>query len=149
MIDLIYFTPEIRCYRDGKVERFSYKKWRLVANMAPKGHDYNEIGVNGKMKRRHRVIACCFLGLDIDNPLEIVDHEDRDKLNNAANNLRIVTGQQNNFNRGAKGFCWVKSRGKWQASIKINGKNIYLGLFNNEADASKAYQDAKLIHHVI
>ena len=156
MIDLIYFSPEIRCYRDGSVERLNKGgnhcgrkgEWKFVNNVDNlKG--YNRVCINGKMTSRHRIIAFCFLGLDINNPTEFIDHEDRDKLNNAVNNLRIVTNQQNQFNTDAKGYYWHKKNGKWMAAIKINGETIYLGYFDNEADASKAYQDAKLIHHVI
>jgi hypothetical protein len=147
-IDLIYFTPEIRCCRVGRVERLFRGSWQIIANTDNHG-GYNRIKINGKMIYRHRIIAFCFLGLNIDDPSEIVDHEDRDKLNNAVNNLRIVTNQQNQFNRNAKGYCWHKASSKWKAQIKINGVLLHLGLFDNEADASKAYQDAKLIHHLI
>ena len=156
MIDLIYFSPEIRCYKDGRVERLNKggnhcgRKgvWKFVDNI-DNSCGYNRIRINKKMTFRHRIIASCFLGLDIDDPTEIPDHIDRDKLNNSANNLRIVTGQQNTFNTNAKGYYWNKANGKWMASIQINGERIYLGQFDNEADASKAYQDAKLIYHVI
>ena len=149
MIDLIYFTSEIRCYRDGSVERlFKSRGWKIVEN-THNNKGYNHVSFNGKLIRRHRIIAFCFLGLDIDNPTEIVDHIDRGKLNNAVDNLRIVTNQQNQFNTNARGYSWHKVIEKWEASIRINGKLIYLGRFDNEADASKAYQDAKLIHHVI
>jgi len=148
MIDLIYFTPEIRCYRDGKVERWFRGGWQIVEN-TDNNCGYNQISVNKKLVKRHRIIAYCFLGLNIDNPSEIVDHEDRNGLNNAVNNLRIVTKQQNGFNTDAKGYYWHKVSSKWMAYITINGKLIYLGRFDNEADASKAYQDAKLIYHLI
>jgi hypothetical protein len=148
MIDCIYFTPEIRCYRDGSVERFSYKKWKIVENTADcKG--YNTIKINKKKIKRHRIIAYCFLRLNIDDPTEIPDHIDRNPLNNDVNNLRVVTNQENQFNTNARGYYWNKAKGKYKAQIKINGKNIHLGYFDDETDASKAYQDAKLIHHII
>jgi len=156
MIDLIYFSPEIRCYRDGRVERLNKGgnhcgrkgEWKFVDNIDNR-KGYNRICINSKLIQRHRIIAYCFLGLDINNRWDLVDHEDRDKLNNAVNNLRIVTKQQNSFNTGAKGYYWNKKNGKWQSYITINGKTIHLGCFDNEADASKAYQDAKLIYHII
>ena len=40
-----------------------------------------------------------------------------------------------------RGVCWSKLRKKWRADIRINGKKIYLGLFDKEIDASSAYQE--------
>ena len=31
----------------------------------------------------------------------------------------------------------------------LNGKPLHLGYFKTEEDAKQAYQDAKLIHHII
>ena len=155
MIDLAYFTEYIRCHRDGRVEkyykrscRYGRKGWNVVPNTA--NHDgYNHIDVNGKKVKRHRMIAFCFHGLDIDDPTEKVDHINRDTIGNSADNLRVVTQQQNNFNRGAKGYSWDKNRDKWEAYIHIDGKKIRLGLFDEEQDARQAYLDAKEIYHVI
>lgn len=76
-----------------------------------------------------------------------VDHENRDGLDNRRDNLRVVTHQQNGFNRGAKGYSWF--RGKCQAHIKVNGKNIHLGYFDTPAEAHAVYLDAKQKHHRI
>ena len=58
---------------------------------------------NYKQKRisTHRLMGLAFLGLDIDNPKIQIDHKDRNKQNNQLSNLRIVSQQQNQFNRGA------------------------------------------------
>ena len=138
----------MRCYRDGSVERLFRKGWKIIEN-TDNCKGYNIIGVNQGRIKRHRIVAFCFLGLNIDDPTEVIDHEDRNKLNNAVNNLRIVTNQQNQFNRNARGYYWYKPLNKWKVYIGIDGKKIHLGYFDNEADASKAYQDAKLIHHLI
>jgi hypothetical protein len=149
-IDCVYFTPEIRCYRDGSVERlFKNGGWKIIENANNCHGGYNQIQINGIKIRRHRIIAYCFLGLDIDNLSSMIDHEDRNPLNNAVNNLRIVTNQENQFNKNAKGYSLNKSSGKYAAYICINGKKNHLGYFDDEADASNAYQVAKLIHHII
>lgn len=76
-----------------------------------------------------------------------VDHIDGNSLNNTKANLRLATSIQNTWNRRKynvpsrskfKGTVWVKKQ-KWQARICINGKRLYLGSFNNEADAARAY----------
>ena len=76
-----------------------------------------------------------FLELDIENPKQVIDHQDRDKSNNNVSNLRIVTQQQNLFNQNAKGYCWYKPTNKWLAQIFVDGKKIYLGYFENKEDA--------------
>ena len=52
----------------------------------------------------HRIIGYAFLGLDIDNVFTCIDHIDRNRINNNWLNLRLVTKQQNAFNRNAKGY---------------------------------------------
>lgn len=78
----------------------------------------------------------------------MIDHIDRNKLNNRIENLRLVTHQENQFNRNTKGYTFHKQNKKWQADIRINGKKKYLGLFETEEGAHQAYLDAKKIYHV-
>ena len=70
-----------------------------------------------------------------------IDHIDHNKSNNKKSNLRIVTPQQNCYNRTPKtnntGVYKVKNR--WKAKIK----DIYLGSYNNIDDAIKARKDAE------
>ena len=96
-----------------------------------------------KLLRMHRVIV---------NPPDDmqVDHINGNKLDNRRCNLRIVTQQQNQFNRTrAKGYCWHKRINKWQAKICINYKYIHLGYFDTEEQARLAYLQAKEKYHVI
>ena len=80
----------------------------------------------------------------------MIDHVDGDKSNNRIENLRIVTNQQNQFNRKqAKGYSWHKKAKKWRAQIRINGKNNkYLGFFETEEEAREAYLKAKEMYHL-
>lgn len=76
----------------------------------------------------------------------IVDHIDGDTMNNTRKNLRIVTPQQNAFNKatqknntsGHKGVCFVKRNKKWTARIGLEGKRIVLGTFDSYEEAVKA-----------
>jgi hypothetical protein len=36
---------------------------------------------------------------------------------------------------------------RWRARIRVNGRRIYLGSFENELDAAKAYDSAAKKHH--
>jgi hypothetical protein len=76
-----------------------------------------------------------------------IDHINRDKADNRIENLRLVTTQENGFNRGAKGYRFVEREGKWKAAIKKDGTIIHLGYFRTENEAADAYAKAKEIHH--
>lgn len=101
----------------------------------------------GQVSLLHRVI----LGLTAQDP--DVDHIDGDGLNNRRSNLRLASKAQNHRNTrkplrangGApssrfKGVSWDAARSKWRAQIQIGGgNNKFLGRFDAEADAAKAY----------
>jgi hypothetical protein len=142
----------LRIYRCGKVERkFRGKYWKEVENVGNNGHGYNLIGVDGKLWFRHRLVVAAFNPeFDINNTDHQIDHVDGDRLHNAFSNLRVVSSQGNCLNRStAKGYCWHKVRGKWQAQIKINYKQKHLGYFETEEEARAAYLAAKDELHVI
>lgn len=83
-------------------------------------------------------------------PVNFIDHIDGCRSNNKIENLRDVTRQQNNMNTTkSKGVSWRKREGKYYAQIQLQGKKIYIGYFNNEQDARKAYVAAKEKYHAI
>ena len=96
----------------------------------------------------HRVVWVYHNGM-IDETMQI-DHINGIKSDNRIENLRLVTAQENCFNRSkhnAKGYSWNKSVKKWQSYISINGKPKYLGVFAKEQDARNAYLDSCKIYH--
>jgi hypothetical protein len=50
--------------------------------------------------------------------------------------------------KGVKGYYFHNASKKWRAQIKVRGKAIYLGAFDTPEEASKAYQQARLIYFV-
>ena len=77
----------------------------------------------------------------------VIDHIDRNPLNNLRENLRPATHQQNSFNRSKyinakttskyKGVSKVKN--KYRASIQFDGKKYHLGYHATEKLAALAY----------
>ena len=129
-------------YKPNKGEY--YEKWCL-------NKGYKRINLYHERKTKcyliHRIIAFVFLGLDIENKKQIIDHINRDKLDNQVSNLRLVSTQENAFNRNAKGY--TKRYNRYEAKLNISGKYIYLGTYETEELAHNAYLQAKLIHHII
>lgn len=78
----------------------------------------------------------------------VVDHKNRNTLDNRRENIRICTSTQNNGNRrgtsmsGYKGVTFSKAQKMWQAQIMQNRKNIFLGYFKDKVDAAKRYNMA-------
>jgi hypothetical protein len=84
----------------------------------------------------------------------MVDHVDRDGLNNQKSNLRLATNAQNQYNtlkaRGTskyKGVSWHLVTGKWRATIRANGLRKQLGVFEDEEMAHEAYKKASMEMH--
>lgn len=79
-----------------------------------------------------------------------VDHISGDKLDNRKCNLRICSHQENMFNQklretnttGYYGVSKMKSCGKYEAYIHINGKKKYLGLYETAERAALARDEA-------
>lgn len=98
----------------------------------------------GQKQFLHRLLTEC--------PADkVVDHIDRDGLNNLPDNLRICSQGQNTRNRVyvktgyAVGVKKVPS-GNFQAVITINYKTVYLGTYATFDEAVAARQAAEKIH---
>ena len=79
------------------------------------------------------------------------DHRNHETLDNRRENLRIATGAQNQQNGrkrkdNGSGFKGVRicRNGFYQATIRINGKETYLGRSKNPAAAHALYRAAAL-----
>lgn len=97
------------------------------------------LGDGYKTYLMHRMI------LGVTDPKIEVDHEDHNGLNNQKSNIRKATKAQNQRNRKPSGLSkylgvtWHSPTKKWKARIRVNGVEKYLGLFESDEDAAKAY----------
>jgi len=130
-------------------ESYEYlNQWKWFCHVTKWGkYAYRNIkeGNSRRLQIMHRLITDAGKG-------EYVDHRNGDGLDNRLANLRICTNAENarnsrkrNVNSATskyKGVTWSKAHGKWIAQIKIDYKNIYLGIFQSERDAALAYNKA-------
>jgi len=124
-------------------ERLNQDKWhcshygyakRAVSNRTGKGRRQVEVYM-------HKLVCPAPEGM-------IVDHINRNSLDNRKENLRVATQKQNLWNRKFirkrgktryNGIRWDKNREKWQVRLTINGRRKSFGYYADEIEAAKAY----------
>lgn len=133
---------------DDIAARVRHLAWKLDKD----GYVIRKTTINGKRGRTvrlHRVVAGC------NDSSVLIDHGNCDKLDNTRANLREATKSSNGQNSMKspgcssvfRGVTWNRSSSKWQASIKVGGRYLYLGVFKEEHEAGHAYNRAAVIHH--
>lgn len=98
-----------------------------------------------------------FHRLVMDTPDDyIIDHINRNKLDDRKENLRICKQIDNSHNMGmfstnSSGHTGVykNKSGKYEAEIVVDYKKIFLGAFDKYEDACDAYDRAKKLYHSI
>jgi hypothetical protein len=127
---------------------FKYHDGQLICKVKNKpigsvnGRGYLLYNINKKSYRVHRLIFLWYHGY----LPSLIDHIDRNKLNNRIENLREATISENNHNRdsssntGHKGIHYSKSRGKYKAAITHNKVYHYVGFFKDLTEAVVAYE---------
>lgn len=104
--------------------------------------------VNRKTILLHRLIMGA-------TPGQIVDHINRNPLDNRKENLRICTARQNSQNMSIKnantsgfpGVDWETRAKRWRVTIRVNGKKKYIGRFILFEDAVSASVNARKKYH--
>ena len=121
---------------------------RVLKNKNNRG--YVVIGLNHN-KKKYFLLAHQFAFFVTHNKTtECIDHINGKKSDNRILNLREVTQQENHFNRKtAKGYYYNKTANKYQAQIKLNGKDMYLGYFDKPEEARACYLENKEKYHKI
>jgi hypothetical protein len=148
ILDALQYDPDEGIFR-----------WRRTRKKCPAGKiagsvrkdGYTAIFVDGKRHYAHRL---AFVFMTGEWPATGVDHIDGDPANNRWANLRSATPQQNMWNKraqsnsttGLKGVHRHSQTGDFYATIKVDGKHVYLGTYKQPAEAHAAYVEAAKVH---
>lgn len=123
---------------DKDYDRVKKFKWKLCPTT----------GILFITKNRKRISLHRFI-MNPDKDM-VVDHINGDRSDNRRSNLRVCSHKQNLANQklnskntsGFKGVYYKKSKKKFTARIKVEGRLFFLGHFNNPKEAGEAYDRA-------
>lgn len=133
----------VKCCKNGLIRNYYLEKNGYYSITLRKN------GI-GKTRKVHQLVAESFLNHKRCGLKLVVNHIDLDKTNNKMDNLEVITNRENCNKKHLKstskyvGVHWNKEDRKWKSTITINKELKYLGSFNDELEASEAYQKALL-----
>lgn len=129
---------------DKDYELIKGYNWHIIK------HRNTYYALNNSIGRMHRFI------LSLNDKNIVVDHKNHNGLDNRKENLRVCSVQDNNKNVKTvseeasskyKGVFWNKEKGLWSSIIKSDKIGHFLGYFNDEIIAARAYdQVARFLH---
>lgn len=129
----------------SKLKWFAYKNGNFFYARHSARHSENK---KSQYKLLHRFI------MKARSKKKFVDHINGNGLDNRRKNLRIVTHQQNTWNRqkqknNTSGYIGVyfdkkNGKGKWKSQISIKGKKTNLGRYDSRRKAAIAYDNKAL-----
>lgn len=134
IVSKIYGIVKVKIDKED-VEKCTKLTWHYAKN---KDSKYIQTRIKGKMIKLHRYI------MKIDDSNIIVDHKNRNTLDNRRDNLRICDYEKNSFNKsirsdntsGVVGVDYNKNAKRWRAKIKYNNVTIHLGYYVEIKEAS-------------
>lgn len=133
-------------YDDGKLFRRPGHGKRLLGfwEWSIRGL-YRRIKINGSQFQVHRLIWIMHNGFIPEGM--VLDHINRNHLDNRIENLRCVTERQNALNKdvcdkATKNIYWQPRNKKWRVTSTICGKKIHFGMFEKYDDALIASVEA-------
>jgi hypothetical protein len=146
--------PTYRFYKNGYV--YSLKKLKFLKGTTANG--YKRIKLINSDRYTiycyvHDLIAKAFIPNT--NEKLVIKHKDNCKLNNSVNNLHWVpienihndtkSKSKTKFTSKYNGVTFHKNSQKWESYIVHEQKKIHLGIFNNEENAARAFDETAKI----
>lgn len=145
----------VKALKKWDVNKRDYSNKEHLLNPTDNGNGYLIVGLKKRATRKnyyvHRLVAEAFIKNPNNYP--VVNHIDRDKRNNNAENLEWCTQQENvlhsvefmrkprrvvTSNTGEKYICFKKNRNRFEVCVKKK----YCGVFKSLEEAIKARNDA-------
>lgn len=146
--DVPNYKGTYQCSDKGNIK--SLLSGKILSNRLKK-NGYLQVALFKDKKRKdigvHVLVAMCFHEHTPCGMKVVVNHKDFNKQNNHKDNLEVVTQRVNSNRKHLKstskytGVAWNKRDNKWAATIVIDSKKINLGYFDDEKDASIAYNN--------
>ena len=125
---------------------------RLCTSLTDDG--YRRVSLNGRRGRAHRIAWEMAYGpIPAD---KVIDHIDRDKLNNRLDNLRLVdkttnalnSGKWANNTSGHRGVDWCAERQRWRARLQIGSRYVHQSRHDTFDEAVLAFRQAAVDNKV-
>ena len=147
-------------------EYFTYDNGKLIRTKIPGNYRKNCIGnrfgnrhkkgywhgtILGKKYLEHRLIWLYHYG---EWPKDQLDHINGIRDDNRIENLRECDNSENQYNRKSssksssryKGVSWYPNYNKWLVNYTLDKKKVFVGYFDDEFEAAKAYHEAVRPH---
>lgn len=144
---------------DEDYERVSRYTWTPLIDKSPRlSTVYARTSIQTRSRKearetglpRKKTILLHRFILGVDDPRIHVDHKNGNGLDNRRENIRVATVSQNRQNSrpwASKRYKGVtRNCNKFQASIRANGDNVFIGNFETEEDAALAYDSLARLH---
>lgn len=140
--DHLWYDPVVGLFLRKK----SYNEKHAGRFVTTKDNDgYIQINIEGKKYRAHRLAWLYMYGKFPEGQL---DHKNRIRWDNSIGNLRECSFSQNHANKpcmknsktGIKGVQMTPA-GRYRARVKVNGKKINLGVYDDAEKAHAIYME--------
>jgi hypothetical protein len=148
--ELLHYDPETGVFR-WRHKTGRRAAWSVAGGiMSSTG--YRRIRIDGKDYLASRLAWAYMTG---EFPDHLIDHINRDQIDDRWANLRPANKSQNaanckvysNSTSGFKGVHWLKKERRWLAHLAVRGKRLRVGLFDSAEAAHEAYLAAAAQHH--
>jgi beta-glucosidase/6-phospho-beta-glucosidase/beta-galactosidase len=140
IIETVVDTEDLPMLLSMGVTWFAWKPKKMKGKCYVKANKPNHTAGKRIVIWLHKILYNSGTGL-------VVDHINRDPLDNRKTNLRSVTHKQNSENRtdsDNSGVSWSRASRKWKAYLRISGKQKHLGYYLTQQEAREVCNRAKL-----